>query len=56
MLLAENGSDNITEIVKRNMKYLFSCQLAREFNHSGQRDRHAFKPLELFNVMYGKYF
>ena len=55
MLLAENGGDNITESVKRNMKYLFSCQLARQFNLCGQRDKYAFKPLQLFNVMFGRY-
>ena len=53
--MAENGGDNVTEFVKRNMKFLFTHELARQFSMSGQRNKHAFKPLELFNVMYGKY-
>jgi len=53
--VAENGGDNVTEFVKRNMKFLFTHELARQFNLSGQRNKHAFKPLELFNVMYGRY-
>ena len=56
MLLADNGGDSIAEFVKRNMRYLFSCQLARQFNLCGQRDKYAFKPLQLFNVMFGRYF
>ena len=55
-LLAENGGENVTEFCKRNMKFLFSPQLARQYNLSGQRDKDAFKPLELFNVMFGGYF
>jgi len=54
-LLAENGGENVTEFCKRNMKFFFSPQLARLYNLSGQWDKYAFKPLELFNVMFGRY-
>ena len=54
-LVEENGGDNVTEFVKRNMKFLFTHELAKAVQSVGQRNKHAFKLLELFNVMYGKY-
>jgi len=33
-LVEENGGDNVTEFVKRNMKFLFTHELARQFSLS----------------------
>jgi len=54
-LLSDNGGDGLTNYVKRNMKYLLSPRVAREFNLTGQRGKRAFQTLHLNQVLFGKY-
>jgi hypothetical protein len=50
----DNGGCDLNDFVKRNMKFLLSDELARKFNLTGQRGKRAFKPLSLFEVIFGK--
>jgi hypothetical protein len=53
-VLVDIGGCDLTDFVKRNMKFLVSDELARKFNLTGQRGKRAFKPLSLFEVLFGK--
>jgi hypothetical protein len=50
----DNGGCDLNDFVKRYMKFLLSDELARKFNLTGQRGKRAFKPLSLFEVIFGK--
>ena len=54
-LLSDNGGDGLTNYVKRNMKYLLSPRVAREFNLTGQHGKRALQTLHLNQVLFGKY-
>ncbi|XP_065677592.1 uncharacterized protein LOC124818726 isoform X2 [Hydra vulgaris] len=49
-VLVNNGGLNITNFVKRNMKFLFSNELARKYNLTGQKNKKPFQPLQLFQM------
>ncbi|XP_065640667.1 uncharacterized protein LOC136073195 isoform X2 [Hydra vulgaris] len=51
-VLVNNGDMNITNFVRRNMKFLFSNELARKYNLTGQRNKKPFQPLQLFQIMF----
>lgn len=51
--MLDNGGFDLREFVKRNMKYVMGHELARQFNVTGQRQKRAFKPLQLFEALYG---
>ncbi|XP_065660447.1 uncharacterized protein LOC136084334 [Hydra vulgaris] len=51
-VLVNNGGANLTDFVRRNMKHLFSPELARKYNLTGQKKKQPFQPLHLFQVMF----
>ena len=51
--LCDNGSDGITNFVKRSMKLLMHNDLARQLNLTGQKGKRPFKLLELNKVLFG---
>lgn len=52
----DNGGSDLREFIRRNMKFIFGYELARNFNVTGQRGKRAFKSLKLYDVLYGMYF
>jgi hypothetical protein len=50
-MLTELGGNTVEEFVKRMMRFLFSNELARQFNFSGRHKR-SFSALTLFDVVY----
>lgn len=54
-VLVENGGDNITEFVKRNMRFMLGDDLARKFNLTGQKGKRSFAKLVLFDILFSKF-
>ncbi len=53
-MVADVGGTSIDDAIRRMMKYIFSNELALEYNLFGRHGKKKFKDLRLFNVVYGK--
>ena len=51
--MLDNGGHDLRTFVKRNMKFLMNSELARQYNLTGQKNKRAFKPLQLCEALYG---
>ncbi|CAM4598839.1 unnamed protein product [Leuciscus chuanchicus] len=52
-MVADVGGTSVDDATRRMMKYIFSNELAMEYNLFGRHGKKKFKDLRLFNVMYG---
>ncbi len=53
-MVADVGGTSIDDATRRMMKYIFSNELALEYNLFGRHGKKTFKDLRIFNVVYGK--
>ncbi|XP_065667620.1 uncharacterized protein LOC124808889 isoform X2 [Hydra vulgaris] len=51
-ILFENGGQDISEFVNRNMTYLIGNVLARQLNLTGQKNKRGFIKTILYNILY----
>ncbi|XDV26361.1 hypothetical protein PO909_030105 [Leuciscus waleckii] len=51
-MVADVGGTSVDDATRRMMKYIFSNELAMEYNLFGRHGKKKFKDLRLFNVMY----
>jgi len=52
-VFVDNGGTNLTDFVRRNMKFLMTVDLTRKYSLTGQRNlKCAFNGLQLFEVLF----
>ena len=54
-VMVDNGGCTLADFIRRNMKELFSVELAKGYNLTGvsKKDKRAFKTLMLFQLLFG---
>lgn len=53
-VLADNGGTDLTDFVRRCMKFMFSPELAKQFNLTGQNNKFCFQSLPHYTIMFSK--